>query len=204
MIDIYVWSTPNGRKPLILLEELGVEYRMVPVDLGKQEQHAPSFLKLNPNGRIPAMVDEPGTPSEIRVFESGAILIHLAEKHGRFLPKEGQARADALAWLMFQMGGVGPMLGQYGHFKRHSEAIPYAIDRYKKEGERLLGVLDGRLGEVPFLAGEYGIADMATYPWVEGLGGFGFDLAPFTHLTKWIATIAERPAVKKAMSLRMK
>lgn len=204
MLDIYVWSTPNGRKPLILLEELGLPYTLRPVDLGKRQQLEEAFLAINPNGKIPALVDEPGTDRETRVFESGAILIYLAEKGGRFLPKEGQARADALAWLMFQMGGIGPMLGQYGHFARHEEKIPYAIERYKKESERLLSVLDGRLASAPFLAGEYGIADIATYPWVSVLAGYGFDMSRWPHLDRWIAGIGERPAVKKAMALPMK
>ena len=170
------------------------------MNIGKGDQHTPEFRRINPNGKIPALVDGAGTEGAVTIFESGAMMIYLAEKTGRFLPKAGQARADALAWLMFQMGGVGPMLGQLGHFAMREEKIPYAIERYKTESERLLGVMEGRLAEVPFIAGEYGIADMAIYPWVSGLAKFGFDLAKWPKLSAWIDTVGARDAVKKAMA----
>lgn len=204
MIDLYAWTTPNGFKPLILLEELGLPYNLHAVDIGAGEQFTPEFLRVNPNSKIPALVDGAGTPGEIVIFESGAILLHLAEKTGRFVPKEGQPRASALSWLMFQMGGVGPMFGQLGHFTLFAkEPNPYAIDRYKKETERLLTVMDKRLGEVEFLAGDYGIADMATYPWVAQISRVGLSLETWPNVARWVSTIAARPAVQKAMSIKM-
>ena len=204
MIDLYTWTTPNGRKPLILLEELGLPYNLKPVDIGNGAQKEPAYLELNPNGRIPAAVDEVGTDREIKIFESGAILIHFASKVARLLPHSGQARASTLSWLMFQMGGIGPMFGQLGHFKRAEEKIPYAIDRYKNEVERLVGVLDGQLGKTECLAGEYSIADIATYPWVSALNFFDMDTTQWKNVHRWVTEIAERPAVKKAMTMEMK
>lgn len=203
MIDIYVWTTPNGRKPLILLEELGIPYEVHAVDLTKGAQKDPAFLAVNPNGKIPAAIFDRGTDREVRIFESGAILLYLADRERRFVAAEGQARADALSWLMFQMGGVGPMFGQLGHFAGREEKIHYAIERYRSESERLLGVLDGRLGSVPYLAGDYSIADMATYPWVAPIARFGFEPSHWPNVKKWIDRVGERPAVKKAMEMKL-
>lgn len=206
MIDLYAWTTPNGYKPILMLEELGAEYRLHPVHLGKDEQHSPEYLRINPNGKIPALVDEAGTPGEVVVFESGAILIYLAEKFGRFLPASGQARASALAWLMFQMGGVGPMFGQLGHFmmsKEPPEKLEYGLNRYRGETERLYGVLDRRLGEAPFLAGEYGIADMATFPWARSFERFGIPRERFPNVARWLDEVGSRPAVAKAIATKM-
>jgi GSH-dependent disulfide-bond oxidoreductase len=203
MIDLYTWTTPNGRKPIILLEELGWEYRLKPVNLGAGEQKQPGFVAVNPNGKIPALIDEVGTPDEVKVFESGAILLHLADKSGKFLARGGQARADGLAWLFFQVGAVGPMFGQLGHFAPRKEQDAYAFERYRAEVERLTQVLDGRLGEAAYLAGEYGIADMATYPWVSALARFGMQLETFPNVKRWCDAIAARPAVEKAMNLKM-
>jgi len=202
MLDLYLWTTPNGYKPLILLEELGAPHTLHPVNLGKGEQHSPDFLRINPNGKIPALVDGAGTPEQVFVFESGAILIYLAEKFGRFLPPSGQARANVLAWLMFQMGGVGPMFGQLAHFRGAKEKIDYAIDRYRNEAERLYGVLDKRLGESAYLAGEYSIADMATYPWANAFGFLGIEREKFPNVGRWLDEIAARPAVAKAMAYK--
>jgi GSH-dependent disulfide-bond oxidoreductase len=200
MIDLYTWTTPNGYKPLLLLEELGLEYRVHPVNLGKDEQHTPEFLRINPNGKIPAIVDGAGTDGQVTIFESGAILIYLAEKAGRFLPASGQARSTALSWLMFQMGGVGPMFGQLGHFLMAKEKIEYAVNRYRNETERLYGVLDTRLATVPYLAGDYGIADMATFPWARAIDRFGVPREKFPNVVRWIDEVGARPAVVKALA----
>ena len=173
MIDLYTWTTPNGVKPIIMLEETGLPHRIVPVNIGKNEQFAPDFVRINPNSKIPAMVDD-----GVRIFESGAILIHLAEKAGKFLPASGQARADVLGWLFFQVGSVGPMFGQLGHFRGAKREDPYPLERYQKEVERLAGVLDKRLGEAEYLGGEYSIADMATIGWARALGSYlKFDMS---------------------------
>ena len=203
MIDLYYWPTPNGWKITIFFEEAGVPYRVVPVNIGKGEQFAPEFLKISPNNRMPAIVDPDGPDGQpISVFESGAILVYLGEKTGRFLPREPRARYDVLQWLMFQMGGIGPMFGQAGHFRRYApEKIPYAIDRYTNESKRLLRVLDGRLADRPFVAGDYSIADMAIFPWVhavdEALGGFG----ETPHVARWVATLRARPAVVRGLEV---
>src|SRR5258708_21894640 len=168
MIDLYTWGTPNGRKVSIMLEETGLPYRVHKVDISKNEQFKPEFLALNPNSKIPAIVDQEGPGGKpLPLFESGAILIYLAEKTGKLLPTDPAARYTVLQWLMFQMGGVGPMFGQVHHFLRAApEPVPYAIERYGKETRRLYGVLDVQLGKAAYLAGEYSIADIATYPWV--------------------------------------
>jgi GST-like protein len=197
MLQVHTWTTPNGIKPLILLEELGLPYELRWVDIGKGQQHDPSFLRINPNAKIPALVDD-GVP----IFESGAILVHLAEKTARFLAPSGRARSDAFAWLFFQVGSVGPMFGQLGHFRNAPEKIPYAIDRYQKETERLYGVLEKRLVEVEYLVGEYGIADMATFGWAGGMHRLGIDPAPFPNVVKWLERISARPAVQRARAMK--
>jgi GSH-dependent disulfide-bond oxidoreductase len=201
MIDLYYWTTPNGHKITIFLEEAAVPYRIVPVNISKGEQFKPDFLKISPNNRMPAIVDlEPvvaGAP--VSVFESGAILLYLAEKTGKFLPKDLRGRVEVLQWLFWQMGGLGPMAGQNHHFSHYApEKIPYAIERYVKETNRLYGVLDKRLSDRPFIAGAYSIADMATYPWVVPYERQGQKLEDFPHLKRWFEAIAERPAVKRA------
>ena len=207
MIDFYTWTTPNGRKVSIMLEETGLDYALHPVDIGKGEQFEPAFLTISPNNRIPAIVDR-GTPGgDVSVFESGAILVYLAEKTGQFLPAAGPARARALEWLMWQMGGVGPMMGQASHFVNAApEQIPYAIDRYLTESARLLGVLDRQLAGNDYVAGDYSIADMAIYPWVA----VGFDLIRTAKpdvvgegaaVARWIAAMGARPGVTAGMTL---
>ena len=203
MIDLYTWTTPNGRKASIMLEEVAVPYRVHKVDITKGEQHRPEFVAINPNGRIPAIVDQEGPGGRpLRVFESGAILIYLAEKTGMLLASEPRQRVETLAWLMFQMGGVGPMFGQAHHFLRAApEPVPYGIERYTKETRRLYGVLDKRLAEESFLAGTYSIADIATYPWVARHEWHKVDLGEFPNVARWYAAIGARPAVARGMSV---
>jgi GST-like protein len=201
MIELYFWTTPNGYKPLIFLEETGLDYALVPVDIGAGAQFEPDFLKIAPNNRIPAIVDTApaGGGKPISVFESGAILHYLAEKTGRFLPTEPAARADVQQWLFWQMGGLGPMAGQNHHFSNYApEKIPYAIDRYVKETARLYRVLDTRLADRDFIAGDYSIADMASYPWIVPYRNQGQDLADFPNLARWFAVVGARDAVKRA------
>ena len=203
MIDLYTWTTPNGRKASIMLEEVGLPYTVHPINIGKGDQHTPDFLRINPNNKIPAIIDHDGPGGQpVTVFESGAILIYLAEKTGRLLPKDGADRAAALQWLMFQMGGVGPMFGQVGHFKMAApEPNPYAEKRYTDESLRLLGVMDGRLTDAPYLAGAYSIADIATYPWILAGRRLGLDLEAFGNVSRWLEAIGERPAVVKGMAV---
>ena len=203
MIDFYTWTTPNGRKVSIMLEECGLPYRVHKVDIGKGEQFRPEFLAINPNNRIPAIVDAEGPEGKpLPLFESGAILVYLAGKTGRFLPESTTGKYSALQWLMFQMGGVGPMFGQAHHFLRAApEQVPYGIKRYTDETRRLYGVLDKRLGEAPFLAGEYSIADMATFPWVARHEWHKVALADFPNVKRWYDTIALRPAVVRGMAV---
>ena len=204
MIELYTWSTPNGRKISILLEEVGLPYNVHPVDIRKNEQFKPEFIAINPNSKIPAIIDTEGPDGKpFPIFESGAILIYLADKTGKFLPKSGTARYEVLEWLMFQMGGVGPMFGQVHHFRRAApEKVPYAIDRYQKETERLYGVLDARLKQAPYLAaGQYTIADMATYPWVARHEWHQVDLAKFPNVKRWYDEIGKRPAAAKGMGI---
>ena len=201
MIDLYFWTTPNGYKPMLFVEETGVPYTIVPVNIAKGEQFEPEFLKISPNNRIPAIVDHApaggGTP--VSVFESGAILLYLAEKTGRFLPADVAGRTEALQWLFWQMGGLGPMGGQNLHFSAYApEKIPYAIDRYAKETERLYGVLDRRLADSEFVAGDYSIADMASYPWILTLERKEGNLGDFPNLKRWFETIGARPATIRA------
>lgn len=200
MIDAHVWTTPNGYKALILLEELGVPYTPHWVNIMKGEQHAPEFLAINPNHKIPAIVDR---DAGVTVFESGAIAIYLAEKTGRLLPPSGPDRYTALEWVFFNVGGTGPMIGQLAHFSKYAtEQVPYAIDRYRKETERLLGVLEGRLGQVPFLAGAYSIADPMNITWARTAGGLGIDLARYPNVTRWLGEVEARPAVARALALK--
>lgn len=203
MIDLYTWSTPNGRKVSILLEELGLPYAAHPINIGQGDQFKPEFLAINPNSKIPAIVDSDGPEGRpFPLFESGAILVYLAEKHARFLPREGVARYRVMQWLMFQMGGVGPMFGQVHHFLRSApEPVPYAIERYSRETRRLYGVLDAHLAREPYLAGEYSIADIATYPWVARHEWHKVDLAEFAHVKRWYEEISGRPAVQRGMKI---
>jgi GST-like protein len=201
MIDLYFWTTPNGYKPLIFLEEAGLPYRIVPVNISKGEQFRPEFLEISPNNRIPAIVDhgpmDGGAP--IPLFESGAILFHLAEKTSQFLPRDPAGRAEVMQWLFWQMGGLGPMLGQNLHFSAYApEPIPYAIERYERETERLYRVLDARLADRPYIAGTYSIADMASYPWIIRLEREQPRLARFPNLRRWVEAIGQRRAVIRA------
>ena len=204
MIDLYYWPTPNGWKISIALEEMELGYRVIPVNIGRGEQFKPEFLAISPNNRMPAIVDhEPaGGGAPISVFESGAILVYLAEKTGRFLPKDLRGRFEALQWLFWQMGGLGPMLGQAHHFRQYApEKIQYAIDRYTNETNRLYGVLNKRLADREFVAGKYSIADMAAWPWIVPHERQGQNLEDFPHLQRWYDTLKARPAVQKGFSL---
>jgi GSH-dependent disulfide-bond oxidoreductase len=199
MLDLYTWTTPNGLKPLIMLEELGLSAEIHGVDLSRGAQREAEYLKLNPNGKIPSLVDHLADGDEVRVFESGAILIYLAEKTGRFLPAAGQPRVDTLAWLMFQVGAVGPMFAQLGHFEMERPDVTYGLERYGKEVERLAGVLDERLAEHAYLAGDYSIADIATFPWAAALEPrLGLARERLPNVARWLDAIAARPAVIKA------
>ena len=204
MIDFYFWTTPNGYKVLTFLEETGMSYRIVPVNISKGEQFEPEFLQISPNNKIPAIIDnspaEPGVP--ISLFESGAILQYLAEKTGHFLPKDIAGRAEVSQWLFWQMGGLGPMLGQNLHFGQYApEKIPYAIDRYVNESKRLFEVMDKQLTNREFIAGDYSIADMASYPWVFKHPYLQLQLDEFPNLTRWYQTIEQRPAVARAYEI---
>ena len=204
MIDLYTWSTSNGRKASIMLEELGADYTVHPIHIGKGDQFTPDYLAINPNGKIPAIVDSDGPGgAPITVFESGAILIYLAEKSGRFLPTEPVARMEVIQWLMFQMGGIGPMFGQVHHFLRAAkEQVPYGIERYGTEARRLYGVLDRRLEGRDHLAGDgYSIADIATYPWVFRREWQQIDLADFPNVKRWFDAVGSRPAVERGMQI---
>ena len=204
MIELYTWTTPNGRKASVMLEELGLAYNVHKINISKDEQFAPAFLAISPNNRIPAIVDSDGPDGKpLAVFESGAILIYLAEKTGsKLLPAEPRARSVVLQWLMWQMGGVGPMFGQTHHFMHAApEKVPYGIERYSKETRRLYGVMDKRLGEVAYLAGDYSIADIATYPWVARHEHHKVDLAGFPNVKRWFDAISARPAVAKGMAV---
>jgi GSH-dependent disulfide-bond oxidoreductase len=201
MIDLYYWPTPNGHKITMFLEETSIPYSIKPIDIGKGEQFQPEFLAISPNNRMPAIVDhtplERGAP--ISVFESGAILLYLAEKTEQFIPADSRGRVDVLQWLFWQVGGLGPMLGQNHHFSRYApEKIPYAIDRYVKETNRLYGVLNRRLADREFVAGAYSIADMAAYPWIVPYEAQGQKLEDFPHLKRWFEQIRSRPATLRA------
>ena len=199
MIDLYTWSTPNGRKVSIMLEEVGLPYEVHPINIGKGDQHQPSFLEISPNNKIPAIVDRDNGYS---MFESGAILLYLADKTGKLMPTEYFARMDVMQWLMFQMGNVGPFFGQNHHFSAYApEKIPYAINRFVNETNRLYGVLNKRLSDREFIAGDYSIADMASYPWVVGHKNQGQNIDDFPHLKRWLETIQARPATERAYAL---
>ena len=204
MIDLYYWPTPNGHKITILLEETGQPYRIVPVNLGAGEQFKPEFLAISPNNRMPAIVDH--TPIDggkpIPVFESGAILLYLAQKAEQFIPPDARGNVEVLEWLFWQVGGLGPMAGQNHHFSRRApEKIPYAVERYVTETRRLYGVLDRRLADREFVAGEYSIADMAAYPWIVPHEAQGQNLADFPHLHRWFTAIGNRPATIRAYEI---
>ena len=204
MIEIWSWPTPNGQKVHVAIEELGLPYTIVPVNIAKGEQFKPEFLALNPNHRIPAIVDDEGPGGRFTLFESGAILIYLAEKAGRLIPTDAAARYVCLEWVMFQMGGVGPMFGQYNHFATYApEKIQYAIDRYKSESNRLVRVLDKRLSEAEFLAGsEFSIADIVTYPWIaSAVKRDAIELGETAHVRRWLQTVSARPGVERGMAL---
>jgi GSH-dependent disulfide-bond oxidoreductase len=203
MIDVYYWPTPNGKKVTIFLEETGTPYKVVPINIRKGEQFEPAFLKISPNNRMPAIVDHDGPGGKpYALFESGAILLYLAEKTGKFMPAEMRARYDVVQWLMFQMASVGPMMGQAGHFMHAApEKLPYAIERYTNESRRLFGVIDKRLGEASFVAGDYSIADMAIYPWVVNVEREPEQLATRPHLKRWLEAMGARPAVKRGMAV---
>jgi GSH-dependent disulfide-bond oxidoreductase len=200
-IDLYYWPTPNGWKISIMLEECGLPYTVHPVNIGKGEQFKPEFLKISPNNRIPAMVDHepPGGGAPVSLFESGAMLLYLADKTGRFIPNDIRGRAEVLQWLFWQMAGLGPMAGQNHHFSQYApEKIPYAVDRYVKETNRLYGVLNKRLADRSFVAGEYSIADMASYPWIVPFERQGQNLDDFPNLKRWFEAIKARPATVRA------
>lgn len=199
MIDLYTFTTPNGRKASVMLEEVGLPYNIHKIDITKNDQFTPEYIKINPNSKIPAIIDQ---DTGITVFESGAILIYLAEKTGRFLPTDQKGRFQVLEWLMFQMGGVGPMFGQLNHFKLFApEKIPYAIQRYEKETLRLYGVLDKQLADNEFIGGDYSIADIATYPWVALYDRQGLTLDNHPNLKRWVETVQQRPAVQRGMAV---
>jgi GST-like protein len=208
MITLYTWTTPNGRKISIALEEMRLEYQVRPVDITAKQQFQPAFLAVSPNNKIPAIVDHDAPGGPLSVFESGAILVYLAEKSGKFLPSSGSARAKVLAWLFWQVGGIGPMLGQLNYFAmRAPERLPLAIDRFRDEALRLLGVMETRLAAVPYLGGgDYSIADMATYTWVSAALGVvrraaGEAMPALPSVDRWIAELAARPAVQRGMAV---
>ena len=204
MIDLHYWTTPNGHKITLFLEETGLEYRVHPVNIGRGDQFKPEFLAISPNNRIPAIVDRaPADGGEaISVFESGAILLYLADKTGRFIPQDIRGRTQAIEWLNWQIGGLGPMLGQNHHFSQYApEKVPYAIDRYTRETARLYGMLDKRLSQHEFVASDYSIADMAAYPWIVPHEKQGQSLDDFPNLKRWFHHIAERPATQRAYAV---
>jgi len=201
MIDLYTWPTPNGHKAQIMLEETGLEYRLHPVNLQEGKQFEPEVLAISPSGKIPAIVDDDGPGGEaLPIFESGAILLYLAEKSDLFLPPSPNARWEAISWLMFQMGGIGPMLGQLGYFlNKAPKPVPAAIERYTREVGGLYGVVDRRLADVEFLAGEYSVADIACFPWLQVHERLGIDVGDYPNVGRWLETINARPAVRRGL-----
>jgi GSH-dependent disulfide-bond oxidoreductase len=204
MIDLYFWPTPNGQKVSIFLEETGLPYNVIPINIGKGDQFEPKFLEVSPNNKIPAIVDHEGPGGKpISIFESGAILMYLAEKTGKFMPADTRGRWQVTEWVMFQMGTVGPMLGQANHFRNYApEKLQYAIDRYTNESKRIFNVMDRRLTGRDYLAGEYSIADMACWPWIVTRKKGG-EYDEFVNLNRWADAIGERPAVKRGMAVLM-
>jgi GSH-dependent disulfide-bond oxidoreductase len=203
MIDLHYWPTPNGWKVSIMLEETGLPYRLVPVNIGRGEQFKPEFLAISPNNRMPAIVDHDpaGGGEPVSVFESGAILVYLAEKTGQFQPTDLRGRYEVLQWVMWQMGGLGPMAGQAHHFRQYApEQLPYAIERYTKEVNRLYGVMNKRLADRDYLAGAYSIADMAAWPWVVPWANQGQKIDEFPHLHRWFEAVKARPAVERGFA----
>ena len=199
MIDLYTFTTPNGRKASIMLEEVGLPYNVHKIDITKNEQFAPEYIAINPNSKIPTIVDR---DTDMTIFESGAILMYLAEKTGQLLPTDQKRRYQAIEWLMFQVGGVGPMFGQLNHFKLFAaDKIEYAINRYEKETLRLYGVLDRQLKDNEFICGDYSIADIATYPWVAVYDFQGLTLDNHPNLKRWVETVQQRPAVQRGMKV---
>lgn len=206
MIDLYNWHTSNGRKLFIMLEELGVDYNTHAINIGKDDQFTPEFTAINPNGKIPAMIDQDGPGGEpFALFESGAMLMYLADKYGKFLPpvEDVRNRYITIQWLMFQMGGIGPMFGQAHHFRRAQTKDEYGIERYTREARRLWGVLDGHLAGSEFMHGDYSIADMAIYPWTARYDWQGVALEEFPNVKRWFETVGARPAVEKAMGINL-
>lgn len=204
MIDVYSWATPNGHKVHIMLEECGLPYRAIPVNIGTGDQFKPAFLKISPNNKIPAIVDPNGPDGKpISLFESGAILLYLAAKTGKFLPKSDREKFEVLQWLMFQMGGVGPMLGQAHHFRIYApERIAYAVNRYTNEAKRLYGVMDQQLAKHKYIAGDqYTIADIAIFPWLRSWQNQGIDWSDYPRLKHWFDTISARPAVQRGVAV---
>ncbi|HWO43139.1 MAG TPA: glutathione S-transferase N-terminal domain-containing protein [Candidatus Eisenbacteria bacterium] len=202
MIQLYTWGTPNGKKVSIMLEEIGMPYEVHPVDLSKGEQFRPEYLAINPNNKIPAIIDSDGPGGKpLKLFESGAILMYLAERSGKLLPADPRQRYEVIQWLMFQMGGIGPMFGQANHFFRLQERVPYAIERFHKEALRLYGVLDRQLAQKAYLGAEYSIADIATYPWVGRHEIHHVRLEEFPNVKRWYDTISARPAVQRGMAV---
>jgi GST-like protein len=204
MIEVFTWPTPNGHKVHVMLEECGLPYRAIPVNIGAGDQFKPEFLAISPNNKIPALTDPEGPDGKpISLFESGAILIYLASKTGKFLPRTDRERFEVLQWVMFQMGGVGPMLGQAHHFRMYApEKLPYAIDRYSNEAKRLYSVIDKRLSQSRYLGGrEYSIADIATFPWLRSWQNQGITLSDYPHLEKWFNAIDARPAVQRGVKV---
>jgi GST-like protein len=202
MIQLYTWATPNGKKVSIMLEEVELAYEVYPINIAKGDQLKPEYLAINPNNKIPAIIDSDGPEGQpLKLFESGAILMYLADKTGKFLPQKMAKRYEVIQWLMFQMGGVGPMFGQANYFYRLKEKVPFAIERYYKEALRLYKVLEQQLGQTDYLAGEYSIADIATYPWVGRHDGHNVKLEEFPNVKRWFDMISQRPAVKRGMAV---
>ncbi|HLN84359.1 MAG TPA: glutathione S-transferase N-terminal domain-containing protein [Candidatus Binatia bacterium] len=202
MIQLYTWGTPNGKKVSIMLEEIGLPYEVHAINIGQGDQFKPEYLKINPNNKIPSIIDPDGPDGKpFTLFESGAILMYLAEKSGKLWPADLRQRYTVIQWLMFQMGGVGPMFGQANYFYRLEEKVPFAIERFHKEALRLYGVLEKTLGEREYLGGEYSLADIATYPWVWRHEMHHVKLEEFPHVKRWYDAISDRPAVKRGMDI---
>lgn len=202
MIQLYTWGTPNGKKVSIMLEEIGLPYQVHPIDISQGDQMKPEYLVINPNNKIPAIIDTEGPGGKpLTLFESGAILLYLAEKSGKLWPADVRQRYSVIQWLMFQMGGVGPMFGQANYFYRLEEKVPYAIERFHKEARRLYNVLDQELSSKEYLAGEYSIADIASYPWVGRHEGHRVKLEEYPNVKRWFDIISKRPAVQRGMEI---